>query len=421
MSKNVSIFIEKLENGFPTMDNGYIVYDDGFWRGLIWYRYDIEADIWQWTDNLIKWHSVTEQIINISKDNMEIINYLRLKSLNKNIKVLSKKMDRYNEIEELIHRLFINYKTLDKPFVDEKYKKDHTILHYLTELQYEYTDHDIKLSNLMNIENTFIIESEKIQTRNSSKDYISNYTNSMIIEKLLILESRFKISYIMNGLKMRMVELDYPADISNSYKIKQLDTDINEICNFSNNKNYIIHNIQIYNSMLNFQTNLLYSLGLPTDKNLQINNEKILESIDDLKIKNGNEIEKLDMVNNELNTTIKKMENEKLILIKNVDDIINRLKKLELKYAILEASKKDLEYENSELECSICVNNEDILKLKNQNASLNKINDNLLLENDKLKKHIENVQKLCPNIIFNDIENIYVLKEDTYDMLDDTL
>lgn len=417
MSKNVSIFIEKLENGFPAMDNGYIVYNDGFWRGLIWYRFDIEADRWEWTDNLIVWHSVTEQIIDVSKDNMAIINYLRLKSLHKNIKVLSKKMDRFNELEELVHRLFINYKTLEKPVIDDKYKEDHNIQYYLTQLEYAYTDHDINLSNLMNLENTYIIESEKIKTRNSSKDFISNYSNNMIIHKILILESRFHISYLMNGLQMRILELDYTSDISNTYQIEQLD--INEICNFLNNKTNIIQNIQIHNSMLNYQTKLLNCLGLPTDQNLQVNNENILESIHNLKINNENEIEKLDILNNELHTKIKKTENEKVILIKNFDEVMNRLKKLELKYAILESSKKDLEYENSELECSICVNNEDILKLKNENANVSKNNQNLLLENAKLKKHIENILSLNPNIIFH--ENMYVLKEDTYDMLDDTL
>ena len=417
MSKNVSIFIEKLENGFPTMDNGYIVYNDGFWSGLIWYRFDIEADQWEWTDNLIVWHSVSEQINNISKDNMLIINYLRLKSLNKNIKVLSKKMDGFNELEELVHRLFINYKTLEKPFVDDKHSEDHNILYYLTQLDFEYTQHNKIINNLMNIENTFIIEREKIKTRNSQKDFLTNYTNSVIIEKMLILESRFKISYLINGLKIRLIELDSPHNVLDTYKIQQLDDDINQISNFLNKKTDVINNKRMYNSMLNYQTCILNNLGLLCNENLQINNNLILESINKLTERN----DKLDILNNELNTKIKTLENDKLVVIKNCDEVINRLKKVELKYAILEASKKDLLYENTELECNLSVNNEDLIKLRDENIVLHKNNENVLIENDKLKKQIENILNLNPNIIFNEIENIYQLKEDTYDMLDDSL
>jgi hypothetical protein len=440
MSKNVSIFIEKLENGLPPMDNGYIVYNGGFWSGLIWYRYKLESEQWEWTDDLRYWYSVIEQNVNTSQDNMSIINYLRLKSLNKNIKVMSKKMEDVNEIEELVHRLFISYKTLEIPIVAEKYRKDAKVLDYLNQVEFEFNMLDKTIAKLISIEDHFLMERNKIKTRNSQKDFLTSYTNNIIIEKLLILEIRLKVSYLINGLKIRLIELDSRElpnsvldsrelpnsvldsrelpnsvlDSRESYKIDQLEADINQVCQFLDKKATYIDNKCIYNIMLHFQTRLLNSLGITVQKNLAMNNEFILDGIQKLKQKNQKNVENIENMNIEFQDKIKKMENIQYVLIKNTDELVKKLKKLE-------ASKKELQFENSELECSLSVHDDDIIKLRNENIDLKLNNKNVIEENTKLKQQIESIISICPDIIYDSNEKKYIKIHDTYDMLDDKL
>jgi len=402
MSKNVNEFIEKLENGFPPMDNGYIVYNCGFWSKPIWYRFDIETEHWEWTDNLCIWHSVIKQNINISPDNMIIINYLRLKSLNKNIKVMSKKMEDINELEDIVHNLFLNYKTLDKPIVDEKYKDDAKVLDYLNQLDLENNRLDEHMSGLIYIEDTFISERDKSRTRNSQKELLDNYTNSIIIKKILIVECKLKIAYLINGLKIRLNQISSPTHLLDTYKMEQFENDINQVCNFLDKKTNFVDNTRISTSIFNFQTRLLNSLGITVHENLAMNSELIFNGIQRLKEKIKKD--SIDYVNK-----IKNMEKEHSIFIKN----------LELKYGKLDASKKSIEFQNVELECSLSSNNDDIIRLMNENSILKKNSDKLEQENSILKNHVENILNLSPNIVYDENENTYLLKDDIYDMLDD--
>ena len=402
MSKNVNEFIEKLENGFPPMDNGYIVYNCGFWSKPIWYRFDIETEYWEWTDNLRIWHSVIKQNINISHDNMVIINYLRLKSLNKNIKVISKKMEDMNELEDIVHNLFLNYKTLDKPIVDEKYVDDAKVLDYLNQLDLENNRLDDHMSGLIQIEDKFILERDKFRTRNSQKELLDNYTNSIIIKKILIVECKLKIAYLINGLKIRLNQISSTTHLLDIYKMEQLENDINQVCNFLDKKTNFVDNKRISTSIFNFQTKLLNSLGITVHENLAMNSELIFNSIQKIK-------EKMKKDALDYETKIKNMEKEQSKLIKN----------LELKYAKLDASKKNIEFENTELECSLSSNNDDLVRLMNENAILKKNSDKLELENSKLKNDVKNILNLSPNIVYDENESMYVLNDDIYDMLDD--
>ena len=423
MYNRVKEFIDKLENGFPPMDHGYIVFYGGFWSNSIWYRFDLEAYCWQWTDDLVNWHSVIETNKNVNNDNMAIINYLRLKSLNKDIKIMSK------DLEEIVHNLFINYKTLDRPTVDDKYKDDIKIQDYLNQLDYEFSIMDKTVANLISIEDNYQNERDLVKTRQSQRLFLTNYTNTVISEKMSIVDQRLKISYLINGLNMRLIQIMAPDHILDTYKMEQLEDDINQVCNFLDKKTSFVDNNRVLTSILNYQGRLLNSLGVSFNQNIAINNEFISKGISNLKEKNeklnntilnkNDQIASLENTRIEYFEKIKKLTNNEGVLVKNADECAKRLKSLELKYAILEASKMDLHYQNTELECSLSCNDDYILKLANENKVLSKNNDVLRNENTSLKEQLNKIIKLCPQIVYDLSQKEYVFKEDTYDMLED--
>jgi hypothetical protein len=184
--------------------------------------------------------------------------------------------------------------------------------------------------------------------------------------------------------------------------MEQFENDINQVCNFLDKKTNFVDNKRISTSIFNFQTRLLNSLGITVHENLAMNSELIFNGIQRLKEKMKKD--SIDYVNK-----IKNMEKEHSIFIKN----------LELKYGKLDASKKSIEFQNVELECSLSSNNDDIIRLMNENSILKKNSDKLEQENSILKNHVENILNLSPNIVYDENENTYLLKDDIYDMLDD--
>ena len=423
MYNRVKEFIDKLENGFPPMDHGYIVFYGGFWSNSIWYRFDLEAYCWQWTDDLVNWNSVIETNKNVNNDNMAIINYLRLKSLNKDIKIMSK------DLEQIVHNLFINYKTLDRPNIDDKYRDDIKIQDYLNQLDYEFSIMDKTVANLISIEDNYQNERDLIKTRQSQRLFLTNYTNSVISEKMYILDQRLKISYLINDLNMRLIQIMAPDHLLDTYKMEQLEDDINQVCNFLDKKTSFVDNNRVSTSILNYQGRLLNSLGVSFNQNIAINNEFIYKGIYNLKEKNeklnntilnkNDQIALLENTGIEYFEKIKKLTNNEGVLLKNADECAKRVKSMELKYAILEASRMDLHYQNTELECSVSCNDDYILKLANENSVFANENSVLANENTSLKEQLNKIIRLCPQIVYDLSEKDYVLREDSYDMLED--
>ena len=460
MSKRVDEFIDKLENGFPPMEHGYIVYEGGFFSSSVWYRFDLEADVWQWTDDLIYWYSVSENRPNVSTDNLLIINYLRLKSLNKSIKGMTKNLEDTRELEQIVHNLFINYKTLEKISIDQKYTDDVKIQDYQHQIDHEFKELDRLLASVLQLENNFEKDRESAKTRISQRAVLAQYTANIMREKMLVIEQRFKISYLMNGLKERLLEICVPDNLLETYKTEQLEDDLNQVCNFLNKKALFIDNNRVHSSVFNYQAKILNSLGISVNQNLAMNSEFIMYGINGLKSKNeklnsiildnNQKINDLESINDEMSEKIKTFDNSdkklktledeltsydnnnrelcqqinELLSLNNINN--KKIKDLELQLGKAESAKTDLGFQLYELESFISYKESEIYQLRSDNGILHKDNNQLKntngelkSENEKLKEQLDKILSLCPQVIYDNLEKVYVLKEDTYDLLED--
>ena len=326
MSKRVKEFLDKLENDFPPMDQGYIIFQGGLFTKSVWYRFDLDSECWEWTYDLNTWYSVESNIndISLSPDNGIIINYLKLKSSNKNIKMT---------IGDDVHELFTNYKTIEKVLIDPNYAFDEKIQNTTEKLNFHFKELD-RMSEIVSNYQNLIWSDKKEETE---KPFLTNYNYKIILAKMNVIEHRLKISILNNNLKKRLQEL---IEQPNKSKI---------ITEFGSSQN------------------------------------------EDL----------LDKLNNQEN--------------------IKKIKSLEMKVAKSEALKTELKFQINELEIQLSSSDSEMYTLYKETEKIKTHNQTLSDENIQLKKHLDSVLALCPEISFDEHEKLYMRKEDTYDMVDDSL
>ena len=361
MSKRVKEFLDKLENDFPPMDQGYIIFQGGLFTKSVWYRFNLDLEGWEWTYDLNTWYSVESNIndTSISPDNGIIINYLKLKSLNKNIKMT---------IGDAVHELFTNYNTIEKIPIDPKYAFDEKIQNTMEKINFHFKELDRTNEIVVNYQN--LVWSDKKE--GAENQLLTNYNYKIILAKMDVIDHRLKISILNNNLKNRLEEL---IEQSNKSKI---------ISKFDD----------------------------PYTEDITVNNQDLKKTINDYRIKYNQKCVSLENY---------KSQNEDLLDKLNNQENIKKIKSLEMKVAKSEAFKTELKFQINELEIQLSNSDSEIYALCKETEKIKTRNQTLSDENIQLKKHLDSVLALCPEISFDEHEKSYMRKEDTYDMVDDSL
>jgi hypothetical protein len=380
MSKRVKEFLDKLENDFPPMDQGYIIFQGGLFTKSVWYRFNLDLECWEWTYDLNIWYSVESTIndTSISPDNGIIINYLKLKSLNKNIKMT---------IGDAVHELFTNYNTIEKIAIQPKYVFDKKIQNITEKLNFHLKELDRKNETVSNYQNLVWSDSKE---KNTEKPFLTNYNYKIILAKMDVIEHRLKISILNNNLKNRLQELIEQSNKGDDIAMPAHQSKI--ITEIGTTPSYNI----IENDKLGFKNEI----------------QNLKKTINDYQIKYNQKCVSLENY---------KSQNEDLMDKMNNQENIKKIKSLEMTVAKSEALKTELKFQINELEIQLSNSDSEMYTLCKETEKIKACNQILLNENIQLKKHLDSVLALCPEISFDEHEKSYLRREDTYDMVDDSL
>jgi hypothetical protein len=365
MSKRVKEFLDKLENDFPPMDQGYIIFQGGLFTKSVWYKFNLDTEGWEWTYDLNTWYSVESNIndISLSPDNGIIINYLKLKSSNKNIKMT---------IGDAVHELFTNYKTIEKIVIEPYYSFDEKIQNTMEKLNFHFKELDRTNEIVSNYQN---------QDQGIEKPFLTNYNYKIILAKMEVIEHRLKISILNNNLKNRLEEL-----------MKQPKK----------------------NDISAYQSEIITEFGGASTVNITVNNQirDLKKTINDYQMKYNQKCISLENYKSQNKDLLDKMNNQ---------ENIKKIKSLEMKVAKSEALKTELKFQINELEIQMSNNDSEMYTLCNEIEKIKTRTQTLSDENIQLKNHLDSVLALCPEISFDVYDRVYKFREDTYDMVDDRL
>ena len=396
MSKRVKEFLDKLENDFPPMDQGYIVFQGGLFTQSVWYRFNLDLECWEWTYDLNTWTSVqVNENMNdplLSADNGIIINYLKLKSLNKSIKMSNSFI---KNLGDTVQELFIKYKSIEQIAVDPNFAVDQKIQDYMEKINFHFKELDRTNAIVSDYQNLILSEKTDYQldrkNEETEKQILTNYNCKIILAKMDVIEHRLKISILTNNLKNRLLEIMEQYNKLDTYKLNRSEYDLTQISHFDD-KHYI-------SDCDNEQKNQIQNLKDTIDDYKNKYNKKCV-ILENYKSKNEDLLEK-----------IKSLENNQ--------ENIKKIKSLELKVAKSEALKTELKFQINELEIQLSNNDSEIFISLKETEKLKVNNLKLSDDNIQLKQYLDSVLALCPQISFDEHDKVYMLKEDTYDMVDD--
>lgn len=258
-------FIQSYEQNSSTYDNGYLLFNSGYFNNKIWFRYNTKKNDWEWSNDLIYWNKKYDNnckssvwintLLDSKNDINYIISYLRLNNVIKNIV----------KMNDPLQRIFA--------YIDKLY--DFSL------------DNDIKLNyKLMNL----TIKNAKQELENIRKNNEKQYTTiskkndvvNVVNEYTQVKIDKDTLNYLNNTIGLLNQEIiSYKSDISN-------------LSNYFTNNNY---NIDINNSSVDdlfliYQSSLLSELGVDSSNCISDNTKLIYKSINLLN-------KKLDEINQE--------------------------------------------------------------------------------------------------------------------------
>jgi hypothetical protein len=273
-------FIQSYEQNTPTYDNGYLLFNPGYFKNKIWFRFNSKKNDWEWSNDLIYWNKNYDinskssiwvnSLLDSKNDINHIISYLRLNNVIKNIV----------KMNDPVQRIFA--------YIDKLY--DFTLDNENNNMR---SDSEIKLNyKLMN------------STIKNAKEELENIrTNNTIVKKNDVVN-------IMNDYTQVKIDLDTLNYLNNTIgllnqEIIRYKSDISNLSNyFTNNSNNIdINNSSLIDLFLIYQCSLLSELDVNSSDSLSDNTELIYKSVNLLN-------RKLDEINQENNVLKDKLDEQ---------------------------------------------------------------------------------------------------------------
>ena len=381
MSNKAKKFIFNYDNNKCEYDNDYIVYNPGFIHNTIWFRFNNIKIDWEWSNDLIYWNKNynnvnkcgiwVNSLLDRGNDINFIINYLRIKCVNKNIQVMTPK----NEKKTL--PIGENY-TINIPIKKKNKKRKNKIGGENENSNIEMHKFNNAIGSLSNMDTAM---KETLNSMNTS-DLIK-------IDKSVLLNLNNNIGILHNELFRYSKDINM---ISDHFYGKNNDINTNNI---------------LYQSFLNYQNSLLTALNTNYTNSAYDNTYLLYERISQLNQKLDNQIFENSQLNEKISNN--KINGNKCII--QLLELSNKNLELErnlLKNQIIELILEIESYKNTQE--GNCIK---IMGISKELEQKNTIISNLKLFNENI---VSSVSMLSPNLEYDIESSIFRLKED-YEVL----
>jgi hypothetical protein len=121
MTENAIKFIQNYNKNNSTYNNGYLVFNPGYFKNKAWFRFNASKNDWEWSNDLIYWNKQYDtnskssvwinQLLDSKNDINYIISYLRLSNVNKNILQMNDPIQRISTYIDQIYNFLLNFAT----------------------------------------------------------------------------------------------------------------------------------------------------------------------------------------------------------------------------------------------------------------------------------------------------------------------
>jgi hypothetical protein len=386
MSEKAIKFIRDYEQNNSTYDNGYLLFNSGYFNNSIWFRFNVKINDWEWSNDLIYWNKKYDNnskssiwinsLLDRKTDINYILSYLRLCNVNKNILQMN---DPIQQIYSYIDQLYnITLEFENNKILDNEIKSNFKLMNFIITNAKEH------------------IEQNKIKETN-----INNNTLNNLNEKNQVIIHKDTLNNLNNSIrKLNQELLQYKNNIINLS---------NYLTNIDNN--FETNHTILHESLLIYQSSLLCELNVNSSNSISENTNLLYTNINMLNKK----LDEFVYENNELKEKLDDQIFEKNLCEKRINGNRFTIKSLELKISQLHEnislSKKEKQKLILEIEGyknTIEGNTVKIFGITQELDKKNNIISNLMLERENL-----NISKISENpILESNNEN-----KDDYDVI----
>ncbi len=318
MTDSALKFIQNYENNNSIYDNGYLLYNPGYFKNKAWFRFNIKKNDWEWSNDLIYWNKKYDMNIKSSvwinrlldnkNDINNIISYLRLSRINKNILQMNDPIQRISAYIDQLYNLTLN--TQNNKISNHEINLN--VIHSTIKNVKEETD-KIKNVNLLHNNNSDIyqinsqvmIDKDTLNNLNNTIQHL-NYTVGNLNRDIISYKSEIqKLSNYFVNINNDFDTIN--SELCDSFLIYQSsilsELDVNPSDTITENTNLIFNKVNILNKKLDELINENSQLKEQLDeqifekslcekringtrctiKSLEISNMKLQQSIDSLK------------------------------------------------------------------------------------------------------------------------------------------
>ena len=369
-------FIIDYEQNNATYDNGYLIFNSGYFNNSIWFRFNAKINDWEWSNDLIYWNKKYDinskssiwinSLLDRKTDINYILSYLRLSNVNKNIIQMNDPIQQVYTYIDQLYNLTLDFE--HNKIFDNEIKSNFKLMNFVINNAKEHID---TIRNNKQNQNNEIVNKNSILTIHPEK-------TEVIIHK-----------DTLNNLNNTIGKLNREIAI---YK-NNMTTLSNYFTNIENNLD-INHDI-LHDSFLIYQSSLLCELNVEPSHCISENTNLLYKNINILNKK----LDEFTNENNELNDKLDDQVFEKNLCQKRINANRFTMKSLELHIATLQEnislSKKEKQKLILEIEGyknTIEGNTIKIFGITHELDKKNNIISNLMLEKENMNslKTIEN-------------------------------